>query len=404
MAESTISYFESIPAAIPDPILGTIELFRKDPAPQKVNLGVGVYQDENGKTPIFECVKKAAARWLTLEDTKAYLPIEGVPAFGAEVQNLLFGKDSEVVTRKRATTLQAIGGSGALCVGADFLHHFFPNSKLYISDPTWDNHLMLFSAAGHQPLTYPYYDFTTRGFSRDAMFEALRKMESRSIVLVHACCHNPTGVDLEKADWDQFADICAERGLIPFVDFAYQGLGDGLTEDAYGVRALAAKGLSFLVASSFAKSFSIYRERVGALTLVCGSQDEASRVLGQLKRVVRTIYSSPNSYGAQLVAMCLSDVELRELWEQELGVVRARIKEMRSSFTKTLSKKLPEQNFDCVLSQKGMFSYFGLTSDSVRRLREKHHVYAIESGRVCVAAMTPSNMEYVCSSIADVWT
>lgn len=402
--EEKTTYFQSIPAAIPDPILGTIEAFRRDDSPSKVNLGIGIYQDENGKTPLFECIKKAAARWLTQEDTKAYLPIEGAAIFTNEVQKLLFGENSSGVREKRVVTLQSVGGSGALRVGADFLKKFLPESKLYVSDPTWDNHSLLFSAAGYSVQTYPYYDVSTRGLSRDRMFEALRKLEPRSIVLIHGCCHNPTGVDLEPKDWDEFARISQEKELIPFVDLAYQGLGDGLTEDAYGVKILAEAGINFLVASSFSKSFSVYRERVGALTVVCSSSDEAARVLGQIKRVVRTIYSNPNSYGAQLVGMCLSDPELRTVWEQELKTARDRIKEMRALFTKTLSSKIPGKDFDCILSQKGMFSYFGLTTDAVRHLRDKHHVYAIESGRVCVAAMTRANMEYVCNSIASVWT
>jgi aromatic-amino-acid transaminase len=395
--------FETLPEPISDPILGVTEAFRRDTASNKVNLGVGVYLDETGKTPILESIQRAAKIWTNQEDSKSYLPIEGAPLFLQGTRELAFGKDSACVADGRVASLQSVGGSGALRVGATFLKTFFPESRFFASDPTWDNHSMLFGAAGFQMEYYSYFDRATSSLNAAAMFSTLERLPRGTIVLVHGCCHNPTGVDLSKEDWNTFVRLAAERELIPFVDLAYQGLGDGLEQDAYGVRALAKAGLPFLTAMSFAKSFSIYRERVGALHIVCASADQARRVLGHTKRTVRTIYSSPNSWGAQLVAICLSDPELRKLWESEVGQIRNRIQDMRTRFHTALSQRIQGHDFSAILSQRGMFSFFGLTPSAIRALREKHHVYAIENGRVCVAALTPSNLEYVANAVADVW-
>jgi aromatic-amino-acid transaminase len=396
--------FESLPEPIADPILGVTEAFRRDTSPRKINLGVGVYLDENGKTPILESIQRAAKIWTQTEDSKSYLPIEGAQLFLHGTQELLFGKDAACVNEGRVASLQTVGGSGALRIGATFLKAFFPESRFFASDPTWDNHHMLFGAAGFPLEYYPYFNRTTSSFNAAGMFAALETLPRKAIVLVHGCCHNPTGVDLRREDWGKLIKICAERELVPFIDLAYQGLGDGLVEDAYGVRELSKAGLPFLTAMSFSKSFSIYRERVGALHIVCGSSDQARRVLGHAKRAVRTIYSNPNSWGAQLVAICLTDPELRALWETEVGQIRSRIHNMRRGFHDALSLRVKDHDFSAICSQKGMFSFFGLTPAAVRALREKHHVYAIENGRVCVAALTPSNMEYVADAMADVWS
>jgi aromatic-amino-acid transaminase len=394
------SYFSHIETALPDPILGVTEAFRADPSPDKVNLGVGIYQDGNGAIPLLGCVKEAAARWLGQEDTKAYLPIDGVASFNTATQYNLFGASSEALAEKRVATIQSVGGSGALKLGIEFIRLAFPNASVYVSDPSWENHRVLFEAAGAKVLTYPYYDPQTSGLRSEAMLEALRRLPSGSVVLLHACCHNPTGVDLGKEEWDQVADICSQRSLLPFVDIAYQGFAVGLDEDAYPIRLLVEKGLTFLVASSYAKSFALYRERAGALSIVTGSSKEAAAVTSQVKKLVRTLYSSPPSYGAQIVSTVLNDPTLRAQWVGELGAMRVRIQEMRKLFVEQLKVALPSRDFSFVLRQRGMFSYSGLSAEIVRELRAKNHIYALESGRICVAAMNTKNVEYICRSIA----
>ena len=395
------SFFSTIETALPDPILGVTEAFRADPSPDKVNLGVGIYQDGTGAVPLLACVKEAAKRWLAQEDTKAYLPIDGVASFNTATQHNLFGSASQALVEKRVATIQSVGGSGALKLGIEFIRLAFPQTNVYVSDPSWENHRVLFEAAGAKVLTYPYYDPQTSGLRSDAMLETLRAVPSGSVILLHACCHNPTGVDIGKEEWDQVAEICSQRGLIPFLDIAYQGFAVGLDEDAYPIRLFVDKGLTFLVASSYAKSFALYRERAGALSVVTGSSKEAAAVTSQVKKIVRTIYSSPPSYGAQIVSIVLNDPTLREQWINELSAMRTRIQEMRQHFVNELRVALPNHDFSFILKQRGMFSYSGLSAEIVRELRAKNHIYALESGRICVASMNTKNVQYICKSIAE---
>jgi aromatic-amino-acid transaminase len=396
------SFFTNIPTAAPDVILGVTEAFRNDPSPKKVNLGVGVYQDGTGKIPVLEAIKHAAKQWLELEDSKTYLPIDGVALYNSATQELLFGKDSPVITQKRAVTVQSVGGSGALKLGAELIHRFLPDATMYISDPSWENHRVVFEAAGIKVETYPYYDPSTSGLRKTDMLETLRKIPTRSAVLLHACCHNPTGVDLDVETWREVVDICAERELLPFIDFAYQGFAEGIKEDAAPIRMFVDKGLTFILSNSYAKSFSLYRERCGALSVVTGSPQEATAVLSQLKRVVRSIYSSPPSYGAQLVSIVLNSPELRTLWERELGEMRERIHSMRHLFCSKLAAAVPDRDFSFILKQRGMFSYSGLSAEAVRSLRDRYHIYAIESGRICLAAINEGNVDYICEAISGV--
>jgi aromatic-amino-acid transaminase len=396
------SFFADVPSIQPDPILGVIEAFRKDSRPNKVNLGVGMYQDNAGRIPILESVKQATAKWIGMEDSKAYTQGDGLPSYNIASQELLFGKDSPALREKRVCTVQAVGGSGALKLGIELLHKFYPSAELYISDPSWENHRLVFEAAGLKVHTYPYYDPKTNGLRTAEMLEALRKLPTNSIVLLHACCHNPTGVDIDINTWREVAAICTERSLIPFIDAAYQGFAEGLEADVAPVRLFVEKGITFVLASSYAKSFSLYRERCGTLSVVTGSETEAQNVLSQLKRIVRTIYSSPPSHGAQVVAMILTDPELRSMWEQELGEMRLRIQEMRKLFTEKLREVIPDRDFSFIMKQRGMFSYSGLSREAVVALREQFAIYAIESGRICVAAMNPSNIDYTVNSIAAV--
>jgi aromatic-amino-acid transaminase len=394
------SLFSEIQQALPDAILGITEAFRADTSPTKVNLGVGVYQDANGKIPVLECVLQAAKMWAEQEDTKTYLPIDGVPAFVQANQELLFGQDASVLKEKRVATVQSVGGSGGLKLGAELIKRFFPDTTMHLSDPSWENHRVIFEAAGMKVETYPYYDPKTCGLRAADMLTTLRALKPRSAVLLHACCHNPTGVDLDEKTWREVVDICAERELIPFLDFAYQGFAEGIVPDSKPIQMFVEKGLTFLVANSFAKSFSIYRERVGAISVVTGSQKEAAAVTSQLKRIVRMIYSSPPSYGAQLVAIVLTHPELRPLWERELGEMRERIHEMRHLLEQKLKEVLPDRDFSFILNQRGMFSYSGLSVEVMKALREQYHVYGLDSGRICVAALNHKNIDYVCQSVA----
>jgi aromatic-amino-acid transaminase len=396
------SPFSEVPLAPADPILGLTEAFQSDKNPNKVNLGVGVYQDAQGKVPVLKVVREAEQRWYEKEDSKSYLPIDGVPAYNKEVRQLLFGADSALVAEGRVVTAQAMGGTGALKLGADFLRRFLPESGLWLSSPSWENHRALFESAGFVVKDYPYYDGKTQSVDFAAMKATLSNLAPKSVVLLHACCHNPTGVDLDEGQWDQVVGICKERNLVPFIDFAYQGFGVGLTEDALAVRAFSKANLSFLVSSSFSKSFSLYRERVGAISLVTASADESKRVTSQLKRVIRTNYSNPSSHGGQVVALVLSDPELRRRWEGELGEMRERIKSMRGLFVKSLSAKGVARDFSFIEQQSGMFSYSGIDLESVRRLRSEFGLYIVDSGRICVAAMNEKNLDYITSSIASV--
>lgn len=396
------SLFGAVEMAPRDPILGVTEAYNADKNPNKVNLGVGVYYDDNGKVPLLACVRQAEAQLLEKAAPRTYLPIDGLAAYDKAVQDLVFGAESAVVQEKRAITVQAIGGTGALKIGADFLKRFAPGAQVWISDPSWENHRALFESAGFVVNNYPYYDAATRGVNFPAMIATLQSIPAGSIVLLHACCHNPTGADLSDAEWSQVIEVVTGRGLIPFLDMAYQGFGDGIEADGKVVRQFAQAGGPLFVSNSFSKSFSLYGERVGALSIVAASTEEAARVLSQLKRVVRTNYSNPPLHGGQVVAATLAAPELRTLWEEELAGMRVRIREMRQAFVAKLKAKAPSQDFDFVIAQRGMFSYSGLTKAQVERLRNEYSVYAVDTGRICVAALNSKNIDYVTDAIANV--
>lgn len=394
--------FAAIEMAPRDPILGITEAFNADQHPEKTNLGVGVYYDDNGKVPLLGCVQKAESLLMEKLAPRTYLPIEGLAAYDKAVQELVFGANSEVVTSKRAITAQAIGGTGALKLGADFLKRFSPNAQVYISDPSWENHRALFESAGFVVNNYPYYDTTTKGVNFEGMLSSLKSMPAGSIVLLHACCHNPTGADLTDQQWAQVIHVVTERGLVPFLDMAYQGFGDGITEDGKVVGMFAAAGGALFVSNSFSKSFSLYGERVGALSIVAANAEEAARLMSQLKRVIRTNYSNPPMHGGQVVAMALATPELRKLWEEELAGMRVRIKAMRQALVDKLKVKAPQHNFDFVIQQRGMFSYSGLTKAQVERLKTEFSIYAVDTGRICVAALNSRNIDRVVDAISKV--
>ncbi|MGB9988960.1 amino acid aminotransferase [Massilia sp. SM-13] len=396
---TTPSVFSAIEMAPRDPILGITEAFNADTNPNKINLGVGVYYDDNGKVPLLECVQKAENILIEQPAPRTYLPIEGLAQYDKAVQELVFGADSAVIQEKRAITVQALGGTGALKLGADFLKRFSPSSEVYISDPSWENHRALFESAGFKVNNYAYYDAATHGVNFDGMLAALKAMPAGAIVVLHACCHNPTGADLSQAQWDQVIAAVVAGGLIPFLDMAYQGFGAGIAEDGAVVRRFAATGVPLLVSNSFSKSFSLYGERVGALSVVAASADEAARLLSQLKRVVRTNYSNPPVHGGKVVATVLATPELRKLWEEELAAMRVRIKATRDEFVKKLKEK--GHDFEFVREQVGMFSYSGLTKDQVAKLREQS-IYAVDTGRICVAAMNSRNIDAVVDAVAKV--
>jgi aromatic-amino-acid transaminase len=395
------SVFSAIEMAPRDPILGITEAFNADTNPAKINLGVGVYYDDNGKVPLLKCVEKAEAILIEQHAPRTYLPIEGLAAYDKAVQELVFGADSAVIQEKRAVTVQALGGTGALKLGADFLKRFSPDSEVYISNPSWENHRALFESAGFKVNNYAYYDETTHGVNFTAMLAALKVMPRGSIVVLHACCHNPTGADLTQGQWDEVIAAVVAGGLVPFLDMAYQGFGAGIAEDGAVVRRFAATGVPLLVSNSFSKSFSLYGERVGALSVVAASAEEASRLLSQLKRVVRTNYSNPPVHGGKVVATALATPELRQMWEDELAGMRVRIKEMREAFVQKLKVKAPGHDFDFVREQVGMFSYSGLTKEQVAKLREQS-IYAVDTGRICVAALNSKNIDVVVDAIAKV--
>ncbi|AMP03758.1 aromatic amino acid transaminase [Collimonas pratensis] len=402
-APLSASLFTAIEMAPRDPILGITEGFNADQNPGKTNLGVGVYYDDNGKVPLLECVQKAEAQLIEKLSPRTYLPIEGLAAYDKAVQELVFGADSAVVQEKRAITVQAIGGTGALKLGADFLKRFSAdNTQVWISDPSWENHRALFESAGFTVNNYPYYDPSTRGVNFSGMLDALKAMPSGSVVLLHACCHNPTGADLSDAEWTQVIEVVTQRGLVPFLDMAYQGFGDGIEADGQVVRRFTEAGGPVFVSNSFSKSFSLYGERVGALSIVAASKEEAGRVLSQLKRVVRTNYSNPPIHGGQVVATALASPELRKLWEEELAGMRLRIREMRQLLVKKLKEQAPGHDFDFVIKQRGMFSYSGLTKAQVERLRDEFSIYAVDTGRICVAALNSKNIDNVVAAIAKV--
>ncbi len=397
-----MSLFASVELAPRDPILGLNEQFNADTNPAKVNLGVGVYTDENGKLPLLDCVAAAEKQLVEQHKARGYLPIDGIAAYDKAVQGLVFGADSDVVTQGRVATIQALGGTGGLKVGADFLKRLRPDAKVLISDPSWENHRALFTNAGFAVEQYPYYDAATRGVAFDAMLAKLAASPAGTIVVLHACCHNPTGVDLSPAQWERVIATVKQHGLVPFVDMAYQGFGFGIAEDGAVVRQFLAAGLDFFVSTSFSKSFSLYGERVGALSVVCSSKEEATRVLSQLKIVIRTNYSNPPTHGAQIVATVLTTPALRAQWEGELAGMRERIKRMRGALVDQLTNAGVKGDLSYIVKQNGMFSYSGLSAAQMQRLRSEFGVYGVDSGRICVAALNDDNLAYVAKSIAAV--
>jgi aspartate/tyrosine/aromatic aminotransferase len=394
--------FEKFTPAPPDPILGLTEAFKKDNNPKKINLGQGVYKDASGQTPVLASVKRAEERILSGEKTKDYLPIDGLAQYDRLVQELIFGADHDVIRDQRAVTAQAPGGTGALTVAADFIAKMMPGARVWISDPTWPNHPSVFKSAGLEVATYPYFDAATNDLAYQAMLAALRAIPTGDVLLLHGCCHNPTGIDLAPEQWEAIAEIVAERHLLPLVDFAYQGFADGLEQDASGVRALSRPGQELLVASSYSKNFGLYSERIGALTLVAANSEAAQTALSHVKTVIRANYSNPPLHGAAIVATVLGDPELRSQWEQEVTEMRERINTMRHLFVETLNEKGVERDFSYIARQRGMFSFSGLSPQHVKALRDKHSVYIVNSGRISVAGMTEQNMDALCEAIADV--
>jgi len=385
-----------------DPILGVTEAFLADPNPNKVNLGVGMYYDDTGKIPLLECVERAEHQLLEDSPPRAYLPIDGLPEYDRAVQALVFGADSAAIKAQRIVTVQALGGTGGLKIGADFLRRFDLGAQVWISQPSWENHLALFENAGFAVNSYPYYDATTRGVDLDGMLGALVALPARSIVVLHACCHNPTGVDLSAEQWSRVIEAAKQRAWVPFLDLAYQGFADGLDADASVVRGFVEAGMPLFVSNSFSKSFSLYGERVGALSVVAGSAEEAARTLSQLKRIVRTNYSNPPTHGGKIVATVLANPQLKRLWEEELAEMRIRIQVMRRELVEKLRARVPGSDFSFVTRQRGMFSYSGLSKEQVARLRQEFSVYAVDSGRICVAALNSRNIDYVADAIAAV--
>ncbi len=397
-----MSMFSAVEMAPRDPILGLNEQFNADPNPAKVNLGVGVYYDDDGKLPLLECVQAAEKQMMQAPKARGYLPIDGIAAYDAAVQRLVFGTDSEPVKSGRVATVQAIGGTGGLKVGADFLKYLNSDAKVLISDPSWENHRALFTNAGFKVESYPYYDAATRGINFAGMLAALSSAPAGTIVVLHACCHNPTGYDITPAQWDEVITAVKARNLVAFLDMAYQGFGQGIAEDGAVIGKFVAAGLNFFVSTSFSKSFSLYGERVGALSVLCATREEADRVLSQLKIVIRTNYSNPPIHGGMVVAMVLGTPELRGIWEQELAGMRVRIKAMRQKLVDGLKAAGVKQDMSFITAQIGMFSYSGLTKDQMVRLRNEFGVYGTDTGRMCVAALNSKNIDYVCASIARV--
>ena len=397
-----MSLFAAVELAPRDPILGLNEQFNADPNPTKVNLGVGVYFDDAGKLPLLACVKAAEQQLTDAAKPRGYLPIDGIAAYDKAVQRLVFGADSPVLAAGRVATVQALGGTGGLKLGADFLKKLNPGATVLISDPSWENHRALFSNAGFSVETYAYYDAEARGVRFDAMLADLNRAAAGTIVVLHACCHNPTGYDISPAQWVQVIAVLKALGLVPFLDMAYQGFGDGIAEDGAVVQQFIASGMDFFVATSFSKSFSLYGERVGALSVVCESKDEAARVLSQLKITIRTNYSNPPTHGAQVVATVLDTPALRAQWEEELAGMRQRIKQMRTLLADKLKAAGVQTDFSFITRQRGMFSYSGLSKAQMERLRSEFGVYGVDSGRICVAALNTGNIDHVVGSIAKV--
>jgi aspartate aminotransferase/aromatic-amino-acid transaminase len=394
--------FEQLDMAPPDAILGLTEAFKKDSNPDKINLGVGVYKDAQDRTPILESVKRAEERLLKTETSKSYLPIPGSPEYGALVRELLFGKDHEIIHNKRAVTAHTPGGTGALRVAADFIKKVHPEARIWVSQPTWENHKQVFGMAGLPILTYPYYDPENKCLAFEAMLDALRGAVAGDVVLFHACCHNPSGMDPDEAQWTAISGLIREKKLIPLVDFAYQGFGDGLEADAAGLRKLCYPCAEMMICSSFSKNFGLYNERCGAITVLAKNRDDAEKAFSHLKICVRTNYSSPPSHGGAIITTILLDPELRALWEQELTGMRDRINSMRRAFVEKLAAKGVKQDFSFITRQKGMFSFSGLNREQVETLRSRYSLYIVGSGRINVAGMTENNLDRLCDAIASV--
>ena len=396
------SLFAAVEMAPRDPILGVTEAYNADTNPNKVNLGVGVYTDDTGKVPVLQCVRKAEQELAANALPRNYLPIDGLQAYDRAVQELVFGAGSRAIAEGRIVTVQTLGGTGGLKVGADLVRRLNPQGQIWISDPSWENHRALFEYAGYTVNTYPYYDAATHGIAFDAMLGALNRLARGSVVLLHACCHNPTGVDLKPEQWERVLEVVNARGLVPFLDMAYQGFADGIDADAAAVRRFSEACPLVLVSNSFSKSLSLYGERVGALSVVADNKDVAGRILSQLKRVIRTNYSNPPTHGGQAVAKVLTTPDLRMQWESELGEMRDRIKAMRRQLVDRIRAIRADFDFSFVVEQRGMFSYSGLTAKQVHALRDRYSVYAIDSGRICVAALNTRNVDYVARAIATV--
>ncbi|MBP6007346.1 MAG: aspartate/tyrosine/aromatic aminotransferase [Rhodoferax sp.] len=397
-----MSLFSAVEMAPRDPILGLNEQYNADTNPAKVNLGVGVYFDDNGKLPLLQCVQAFEKTMMDKPTARGYLPIDGIAAYDAAVKSLVFGADSEPVTSGRVATIQGLGGTGGLKIGADFLKRLNPTAKVMISDPSWENHRALFTNAGFTVESYRYYNATTRNLDFPGMLADLNAAPAGTVVVLHACCHNPTGYDINPAQWDEVIAAVKARGLVPFLDMAYQGFGYGIVEDGAVIGKFVAAGLDFFVSTSFSKSFSLYGERVGALSVLCANKEEANRVLSQLKIVIRTNYSNPPTHGGAIVAGVLNNPELRALWEKELGEMRVRIKAMRQKLVDGLKAAGIKQDMSFITQQIGMFSYSGLSKDQMVRLRSEFGVYGTDTGRMCVAALNSKNIDYVCASIAKV--
>ena len=397
-----MSLFDHIDEAPKDPIFGITELFNADPNPAKINLGIGVYFTDEGKIPLLQSVQQAAKQIFESPKPHSYLPIQGMPSYCTAVQSLLFGDNSELLKQERAITVQTLGGTGGLKVGADFLKHYFPNATVAISDPSWENHRALFEFAGFPVVNYTYYDAETHGVNFKGMLDSLNTLPPQSIVVLHACCHNPTGIDLSLEQWAQVIEVCHERTLIPFLDMAYQGFASDISTDAQAVRLFAQSGLSFLVSNSFSKSFSLYGERIGALSIVSDNQTESAHVLSQVKRFIRTNYSNPPTFGAAIVTTILSSPELHALWEQDLNEMRCRIQSMRHQLVSKLNPLSAALDFSFINQQQGMFSYSGLSAEQALELRNDYSVYILPTGRICIAALNSENIDATVNAIAAV--
>ncbi|MFN4238259.1 MAG: aromatic amino acid transaminase [Vogesella sp.] len=394
--------FAHVEAYAGDPILTLVETFNKDSRSPKVNLGIGLYYDEEGRIPLLPSVQKAEARRVAEAGPRSYQPMEGAANYRTAVQQLLWGAEHEAVQAGRIATIQTIGGSGALKIGGDLLKRYFPQAEVWVSAPTWDNHRAMFEGAGFTVHDYPYYDAATGGVKFDDMIACFSQLPAKTIVLLHPCCHNPTGVDLDKDQWRKVIEVVKARDLLPFMDIAYQGFGDSLDDDAFAIRAMTEAGVSFVVSNSFSKNLSFYGERCGGLSVVCGTAEEAGRVLGQMKATVRRNYSSPPTHGGQVTAIVMNDAALRPEWEGEVTEMRVRIKAMRQKLYEVLTAKVPGRDFSYFIKQRGMFSYTGLSPEQVDRLREEFAVYLVRSGRMCVAGLNSRNVEYVADAMAEV--